>query len=64
MATYVLAGGITVHSVQFRKLRDDRLLEVTITTNRLVIRLEKVGVALYWLVVNSIHCTACSFSAH
>ncbi len=39
-------GRITIHSIEFRRTRDAYLADITVDTNRLVIRLEKVGVAI------------------
>ena len=37
-----------VHSIDFRKARAAHLTDITVATNRLVIRLEKVGMTMGW----------------
>ena len=38
-----MAGRVVVHSIQFRRARDACLADMMVETNRMVIRLEKVG---------------------
>lgn len=55
-----------MHSIQFRRTRDAYLADVIVATNRLVIRLEKVGVALSYAtgsyIGGPVACDHCSFS--
>ncbi len=43
------SGRVVDHGVEFRRTRDAYLANIVVETNRLVIRLEKVGVSRRWV---------------